>query len=845
MLKVMLVDDEPSLLEIGSVFLEAEGSFDIHAFDSAKRALDQLELEDFDAVVSDYQMLGMDGIEFLKTVRGSGNNIPFILFTGRGREEVVIEALNYGADFYLMKGGEPKVQFAELYNLIGQAVSRRQAEEAVHHNAKRFRSLIENMSDMIMVIDVDGIIHYLSPSIERFLSYEPEEPFGTNFLKFIHPDDMEEIFDGFLEVANGSVDMVQMEARTQHRDGSWRVLEIISSKLPNDRGRVEFVVNARDITERKRAEEALEESEEVYRTVFENTGTVTAILEEDTIIAMVNTEFEELSGYSKEEIEGRMKWTEFVAEEDLERMKGYHILRRVDADRPPHSYEFRFICKNGSTRNVVVTVGMIPGTGKSIASVQDMTEYRQVEELLQKSENEKATILNALLELLIYQDKEHRIMWANRAAGESVGMSVDQLVGQHCYEIWARRSEPCGDCPVSKALETGESQEGEISHSDGRVWFISGNPIKNGNGEVIGVVEVSTDITEKKRMEEVVKRRSEERAMLLDNIETMIWYATDPETYGTVNRARAEFLGIEIEDLQGRKLRDILREDEVEMCTAGNREAFEGKKIQEEEWVSTARGDLRCVLVTKIPKMDENGNVEYVICTGQDITDRKQSEEALRVANKKLNLLGGITGHDILNQLTVMNGYGSLLENSLDDERLLNYLKNIGKASRKIEEMLEFRREYERIVTEEPEWVNVAEFVNRAAADMPWGGVSLSIDLDSLEIFADSLIGKVFYNLLQNGLEHGGDLTEIRVFDETAKHGTILVFEDDGMGIPENEKEKIFEYGFGKHLGYGLNHIREILGIYRMSIREVGEPGKGARFEIHVPEGNYRIVGSH
>jgi len=574
---------------------------------------------------------------------------------------------------------------------------------------------------MITVVDADGTIRYLSPSVKMIFGYGPDAALGRDFLEFIHPEDNARIAEDFSRLTRGSATLMSTEGRLQHRDGSWRILEFIVSRLTGDGERTEFVVNARDITERKQAEVELKESEERYRTVFENTGTATAILEEDTTIAMVNAVFEELSGYSKEEIEGRMSWTELIVEEDLERMRNYHSLRRIEADKAPHNYEFCLIRRDGTVRDMFLTVALIPGTRRSIVSL--------------------------------------------------------------------------------------------------------------------------IDITEKKQMEETIKRRSKEMTILLDNIETQIWYATDPETYGIVNRARAEFLGVEKEDLRGKKLRDILRGDEVEVCIAGNREAFEGKKIQNEEWIRAAKGNLRCNLVTKIPKMDENGNVEYVVCTGQDITERKQAEEALRMLNKKFNLLGKITGHDILNQLSVMGGYESLLEESLEDERLLNYLNRIIKAGKKIEEMLEFRREYEKMVTEEPEWVNVAKFVNQAATDLPFREVSLRVDIDSLEIFADPLIGKVFYNLLHNSLEHGGDLTEIRVFDETTEQSIILVFEDDGVGVPEDKKEKIFEYGYGKHLGYGLHHIREILDIYRMSIMEVGEPGKGARFEIHVPKGNCRNVG--
>jgi len=131
MIRVLYVDDEPGLLEVSKLFLESEGAFAVDTVTSAYDALTRLKTEQYDAIISDYQMPEMDGITFLKQLKALGSKTPFIIFTGRGREEVVIEALNNGADFYIQKGGEPKSQFAELSNKIRYAVSRKQSEEAL------------------------------------------------------------------------------------------------------------------------------------------------------------------------------------------------------------------------------------------------------------------------------------------------------------------------------------------------------------------------------------------------------------------------------------------------------------------------------------------------------------------------------------------------------------------------------------------------------------------------------------------------------------------------------------------------------------------------------------------
>jgi DNA-binding response OmpR family regulator len=152
-IRILYVDDEPSLLELGKFFLERSGRFSVDTITSALAALSLQNTKRYDAIISDYQMPEMDGIEFLKKIRSSGNTIPFILFTGRRREEVVIQALNEGADFYLQKGGEPASLFAELSHKIRYAVMRRHAEDSLKQNEARIRQIFDLVPPGIVVKD--------------------------------------------------------------------------------------------------------------------------------------------------------------------------------------------------------------------------------------------------------------------------------------------------------------------------------------------------------------------------------------------------------------------------------------------------------------------------------------------------------------------------------------------------------------------------------------------------------------------------------------------------------------------------------------------------------------------
>jgi CheY-like chemotaxis protein len=146
---VLLVDDEPALLDVTRLYLEKDGMMSFEICESAREALEKMEKHSFDVIVSDYEMPWMDGIELLKHLRFREDYIPFIIFTGKGREQVVIEALNSGADFYLQKGGDPRAQFAELRNMIMKAVERREAKDALKERECRYRNLIETQKEVI------------------------------------------------------------------------------------------------------------------------------------------------------------------------------------------------------------------------------------------------------------------------------------------------------------------------------------------------------------------------------------------------------------------------------------------------------------------------------------------------------------------------------------------------------------------------------------------------------------------------------------------------------------------------------------------------------------------------
>ena len=223
-----------------------------------------------------------------------------------------------------------------------------------------------------------------------------------------------------------------------------------------------------------------------------------------------------------------------------------------------------------------------------------------------------------------------------------------------------------------------------------------------------------------------------------------------------------------------------------------------------------------------------------------EIEERKQFEEAIQLANRKLNTLSSITRHDILNQITAIIMYLSLAEEEVSDPEVLKHLKKIEQITQLIQKQIRFTRNYQVIGTRSPQWQNLAITVDDAIKELDMGAVRMEKDLGDLEVYADFLLEKVFYNLVENSLRHGENVTVCRVSFRHEGDNLVVLYEDDGVGIPAGVKEKIFKREYYRNTGYGMFLTKEILSTTGITITETGEPGKGARFELRVPKGAFQ-----
>jgi PAS domain S-box-containing protein len=438
---------------------------------------------------------------------------------------------------------EVEVRTAELQmknrQLLEEIADRKRAEEALAASEDRHRSVIDNIGIGIALISPNMEILALNrqmrtwfPAIEAADKPVCHRAFNDPPLEHICPwcPTSETLRDG----------QVHESVTETPSEGGVRHYRIVSSPVLDRDGRVTAAIEmVDDVTEHFLAQQAIADSEARYRAIFETTGTATMIVEEDTTISMVNAEFEKQSGFSKGEVEGKRRWTEFIHEEDLEQMLAFHARRRIDPDSVPRSYEVRFRDRGGRVRSVTMTVSMIPGTRKSVASLMDITQRKQSEERLKESERFLADVIDFLPDATFVIDADGTVIAWNRAMEDMTGVPAGEMIGKGDFEYAMPFYGERRPILIDLALKPDSRYEGTYVSTERHDTVLVGEAympalkggqryfhgtasiLRDSAGSVVGAIESIRDITERRRMEEALRKREEELEYKSRNLEEM------------------------------------------------------------------------------------------------------------------------------------------------------------------------------------------------------------------------------------------------------------------------------------------------------------------------------------
>ncbi|MFA5346939.1 MAG: PAS domain S-box protein [Methanoregula sp.] len=684
MISVMYVDDEPALLEIGKLFLEKSGQFRVDTVISAPEALQKIKSISYDAIVSDYQMPEMDGIAFLKEIRAEFPDLPFIIFTGKGREEVVIEAFDNGADFYLQKGGTPTPQFFELGHKIIAAVRRREAEKAFLDSETRYRNVVEDQTEFICRF-LPNVTHvFVNEAYCRYFNKSRDEIIGKKFKPDIPQMDKNLVRDHFLSLTRDNP-VASIDHRIIMPDGEVRWQRWSDRAIFDDDGTlVEYQSVGRDITETKHSEEdlrvinqelhaayeqiaateeelrqnydelnkkeqKLRESEENYRRIVETAYEGIWVLDSQFRIVQVNNRMAEMLGYQPHEIHGRLI-TDFIHADDFADYEYHSSVRRKGAkDR----YERRYLRKDGSWLWTVVSATPVFNNDEfvgSFAMVTDISERKSAEDALQKSEGLYRTIVETAPGMLVICDSTGKNLYISANCKNITGYTQEELIGKFIW--WVHENDrPRMEALLKDTLKNqtrGRNVEFTGLKKDGGTWYGSQSwePIKDSQGNMIQFVMQVIDITDRKNMEETLKQSENRFSDIINNLPDAT-LVIDPN--GKViawNKAIEDLTGVRAEDMIGKdnyeyalpfyqKRRPIL----IDLIFKPDEEIAKNYSgiIRMKREVLIARTSLpqpkgrRSVLWAKAsPLYDNRGAVVGAIESIRDITERKEIGGALK-----------------------------------------------------------------------------------------------------------------------------------------------------------------------------------------------------------------------
>jgi PAS domain S-box-containing protein len=758
------------------------------------------------------------------------------------------------------------------YIAIGVDVTeRKRAEEEL-----RFHAEIErNMSDAVYLIRVsDGIIAYSNPSFEKLFGYDQGELIGKHVSVVNAPVDKEpgdvadEIMSSLLTTGTWSGEVLNIR-----KDGTtfWSFANVITFDHPR-LGKVWLSMH-NDITEHKWAEQALVKSEARHRTILQTTTDGFYVINSDGKVADVNETYCSMSGYTRAELL-KLGITDLDAVEDP--ADTAERIGRIIANGS-EIFETRHRRKDGSVFDVELSVTYQNADGGLFISFcRDITERKRAEEELLTTQRRLGDIINFLPDATFAIDREGKVIAWNRAIEEMTGIRAEDMLGKGDYEYalpfynerrpilidLVMMQDPGVLNQYTSVRRDGDALTAEttLAHLGGKDLYLWGKSIlfKTDQGDIVGAIESIRDITDRRTAEELLRESRETYRELVESISDVIFEVDRNGNITYISPVVHKVLEFEHEEMTGKNFIEFVYPDDRELLIKRFSELSEAIEHPLDYRVTTKSGGVRWVR-TQTKSIMKGKEFTGARGTLIDITERKAIEKemkfhahelqrystSLAVANKKLNLLSSITRHDIINQLMSVNGFLELLHQKVPDPTLQDFFTRITKASARISAMIQFTKEYEQIGVHAPAWQDTHKLVDTAAKQTPLGKVMVKNDLPiGAEVFADPLIVKVCYNLMDNAVRYGGKITTIRFSVEERDGNHVIVCEDDGNGIPADEKEKIFERGFGKNTGLGLALSKEILDITGITITETGVPDKGARFEITVPEGAWGMTGN-
>jgi PAS domain S-box-containing protein len=787
------------------------------------------------------------------------------VFEKDSRKSVDLKAVTSdGREIWVSATGARITHKGRLAGLISftDITERKQAEEAVRQSEERYRTILEEMEDAYFEVDLGGHLTFVNNSVCRDLGYSREELIGMSYKGFTIEDDIESVFRVFNEVYRTGVPNKGFPWNIIRKDRNRGFAETSVTPLRNDKGEiVGFRGVGRDITERRKIVEALRQSEENYRALFDSSVTGAFVIDAETMkVVMGNQAASKVFGFSSVEEAIGVDPLDFIPPDDKESVLKLIMEEMFERDSR-QAFDVRAITRDGREIWISATGARVMHEGRlgGLISFTDITERKRMEEELKQSEERYRTILEEMEDSYFEVDLGGHFTFVNSATCCNLGYSKEELIGTSYKKTTLEDDIESVFRVFNEVYRTGKSNKSclwTIVCKDGthRLVEHAALPLRNDKGEIIGFRGIGRDITERKQAEEALQQSEENYRVLFDNsvIGTIV---LDAETMkvAMVNQAAAKMFGFSSakEALGIDPLVFIRPEDKERILDIATKALFEQDSREVYELGAVTKDGREIWINATGARIMHEGKLAGLICF-TDITEQKQQRERFIIADRLASLgeLASGTAHELNNPLTSIVGFSQLLmerevpDDIREDLKLIN--NEAQRAAKVTKNLLTFARKHAPM-KQRTQINSIIDDVLRLRAHMhEENGIEVEqqLALNLPQIMVDYFqIQQVFINIVINAEyfmteAHGrGTLT---VTTKKQNDTVVISFTDDGPGIPPENLRRIFDPFFttkeaGKGTGLGLSICHGIVAEHGGQIYARSWLGKGATIFVELP----------
>ncbi len=569
-----------------------------------------------------------------------------------------------------------------------------------------------------------------------------------------------------------------------------------------------------------------------------------------------NNELEIITSTSSKEgleIFGEESIEVIVSDFKMPEINGLEFLEKIRGDKDS---EIPFIILTGRGREDVAMEALNLGADRYLqkggdpktlyglledAVYQEFENYKRDKELKKREERLNA-VLNASSEVIFTKDRAGRYTDANSTLYDLFGLAKDELIGKTDEDLFDSKEAENLRENDKKVMET-EGRNKAIHtlsiKGEKRIFDVTKVPLKDDQGEVIGVCGFAEDITEERETEERLQFESNLLNSLLKNIPDSVYFKDKEARFIRVSRSKAEHLDTDQKSIIGKTDFDFYPEEEAQRMYEDDMRVMEEEEpiVDKVEEITRPNGEDKWVSTTKVPRYNEDGEVIGLLGISRDITERREAEE-------RQEFLHTLLRHDLRNKITIIEGYLDLIEGEGMSEEHEKYVRKALRVTQESSDLIEKVRTLRKVGVNEPRKVDLDSVIETVVSENEPKATDHDIKIErgelGYEVLADPLLEEAFSNIVENSIEHS-NCERITITGDETEDEVIISIRDDGCGVDEGDKDRIMEKGFksGDSSGSGLGMflVNTIIESYGGEVEVKDSEAGGARFDIHLQKG--------